>query len=235
MSLQSSDQTSQLPSAVDTVPVGEAGFPGKGEYRGQYVTLTPLNPQDDAAELFSCSHGTPEKEKIWTYMRIGPFAAIESMGAWLETVAGSDDPLFFTVSVRPSGRRIGMVSFMSIVPEMRRLELGHIWYAPEYQRTQVNTEAVYLMLRETFDRLRYRRVEWKCDALNERSRSAAVRLGFTFEGVFRQHMIVKGKNRDTAWYSLLDREWAAVRRNMEEWLYENPDGSVSLRRLRGLR
>jgi RimJ/RimL family protein N-acetyltransferase len=98
---------------------------------------------------------------------------------------------------------------------MRVLELGHIWYVPEAQRTGVNTEAVYLMLSESFDRLGYRRVEWKCDSLNERSRRAAIRLGFTFEGIFRQHMIVKGKNRDTAWFSLLDHEWPDAKKRLE--------------------
>ena len=122
-----------------------------------------------------------------------------------------------------------MVSFLNLAPDMRRLELGHIWYGPEAQKTKVNTEAVYLMLSEAFDRLRYRRVEWKCDSLNERSRSAADRLGFKFEGIFRCHLIVKGRNRDTAWYSLLDSEWSSVKKNLETWLYDSE--SVSLRNL----
>ena len=121
-----------------------------------------------------------------------------------------------------------MVSFLNIVSDMRRLELGHIWYSPDYQRSNVNTEAIYLMLCEAFDRLKYRRVEWKCDSLNERSRSAALRLGFKFEGIFRQHMIIKGRNRDTAWFSMLDSEWTAVKKNMEVWLYHNSDQRLSL-------
>ena len=111
-----------------------------------------------------------------------------------------------------------MAAFMNVVPEHRRLEIGHIWYAPSAQRTEANTEAAYLMIREAFDELGNRRVEWKCDALNERSRAAALRLGFTFEGVFRKHMIVRGRNRDSAWFSLLDTEWPAAQDALERWL-----------------
>ena len=133
-------------------------------------------------------------------MSYGPFDSVQSMRRWLEVGAKSKDPLFFTVHHPESRRRVGMVSFLNIVSDMRRLELGHIWYSLGAQRSNVNTECVYLMLCEAFDRLKYRRVEWKCDSLNKRSRLAASRLGFQFEGIFRQHMIVKGRNRDTAWY-----------------------------------
>lgn len=121
-----------------------------------------------------------------------------------------------------------MVSFLNIDAEMRRLELGHIWYTLDAQGTQANTEAVYLMLCEAFDRLHYRRVEWKCDALNARSRAAALRLGFSFEGIFWQHMVVKGRNRDTAWFAMLDGEWPAIKQNLETWLYRNPNWKLSL-------
>ena len=124
-----------------------------------------------------------------------------------------------------------MASFLNIASDMQRLELGHIWYSPESQRSNVNTEAVYLMLCEAFDRLKYRRVEWKCDSLNGRSRRAAIRLGFRFEGIFRLHMIIKGRNRDTAWYALLDSNWPAVKKNLRTWLYHNPDGLLSLTEL----
>ena len=114
----------------------------------------------------------------------------------------------------------GMAAFMNIAPAQRRLELGHIWYVPSAQRTAVNTETVYLMLCESFDSLGYRRVEWKCDALNARSRRAATRLGFSFEGLFRQHAIVKGRNRDTAWFAMLDTDWPRIRENFEAVLYD---------------
>ncbi len=209
-------------------PVVDIDLPQKTEYAGKFITLSPINPKADVAELYECSHGSRTQEQIWTYMSYGPFDNKHSMRTWLEEGSGSDDPLFFTVHHLESKQRVGMASFLNIVSDMRRLELGHIWYSPSSQRSNVNTEAMYLMLCEAFDRLKYRRVEWKCDSLNERSRSAALRLGFKFEGIFRQHIIVKGRNRDTAWYSMLDSEWAAIKKNMEMWLYQNPDRKLSL-------
>ena len=148
------------------------------------------------------------------------------MRTWLDLLPASEDPLFLTVIERSTGDPVGIVTFMSVDPAMRHLELGNIWYSPRAQRTRANTESVYLMLRESFEELGHRRVEWKCDALNARSRAAAERLGFTFEGIFRQHMIIKGRNRDTAWYSMLDHEWPAVRANLERWLDEDPPPSL---------
>ena len=203
-------------------------LPQRTDYEGKFITLSPVNPQTDVPELYNCSHGSETKEQIWTYMSYGPFDNTRSMQKWLEEKAKSEDPRFFTVHHLESKQRVGMVSFLNIVSDMRRLELGHLWYSPDSQRSNVNTEAIYLMLCEAFDRLKYRRVEWKCDALNERSRAAALRLGFKFEGIFRQHMITKGRNRDTAWYAMLDSEWIAIKKNMEMWLYQNPDRKLSL-------
>ena len=222
-----------LPVGNPVEPVSHVETPARARYEGQFVTLAPIDPASDLADLYACAHGSPACEHLWTYMGYGPFGDAADMGEWLRKIAPSSDPLFFAALDRPSGRRVGMVSFLNIVPDARRLELGHIWYAPQAQRTKVNTEAVYLMLCESFDRLGYRRVEWKCDALNARSRAAALRLGFRSEGIFRQHLIVKGRNRDTAWFSLLDREWPAVRKNLETWLYHNPDGKISLTQLHG--
>ena len=223
-----------------SLPVGNivqstvhVGVPQRTNYEGKFITLSPVNPQTDVVELYKCSHGSDTKERIWTYMSYGPFDSTHSMQVWLEEGAGSQDPLFFTVHHLESKQRVGMVSFLNIVAEMRRLELGHLWYSPDSQRSNVNTEAIYLMLCEAFDRLEYRRVEWKCDSLNERSRAAALRLGFKFEGIFRQHIIVKGRNRDTAWYSMLDSEWSDIKKNMKMWLYENPDQQLSLTSLNG--
>jgi len=151
------------------------------------------------------------------------------MRDWLGTLEPMADPIFFTVTHLGDGAKVGMVSIMSIVPEMGRAELGHIWYVPEVQRTKVNTETVFLLLNYLFVELHYRRVEWKCDARNERSRNAALRLGFSFEGIFRQHMVVKGLNRDTAWFALLDHEWPRTKANLSHWLYE--DDRLSLRSL----
>ena len=183
---------------------------------GTCVTLRPVDPARDVDGLYAGSHGRAVVEGLWTYMAYGPFEGRDAMRAWLETCARSADPLFLTVHA--DGHPAGMASFMNVVPGMRRLELGHIWYVPGAQRTRVNTETVYLMLRESFDALGCRRVEWKCDALNARSRAAARRLGFRFEGIFRSHMIVKGRSRDTAWYAMTDEDWPAIRANLERWL-----------------
>ena len=220
------------------LPVGEpveqpdpSPVPEKTALDGRFVTLIPLDPDADAQELFDCSHGDEDTESLWTYMGYGPFRDRDAMQAWLRDNAELDDPLFLTVHQKSPQRRVGMVSIMSIIPEMGRLEVGHIWYTPQVQRTSVNTESVYLMLSEAFERLPYRRVEWKCDALNERSRAAARRLGFAFEGIFRQHLVVKGRNRDTAWFSILDGEWPTIRKNMETWLYGGDNSNASLRQL----
>lgn len=171
---------------------------------------------------------------MWTYMPYGPFSDADAMREWLAGCAASDDPLFLTIEHRSAGP-VGMAAFMNADLAHRRIELGHIWYAPSAQRTEANTEATYLMLREAFDRLGYRRAEWKCDALNERSRSAALRLGFTFEGEFRRHMIVRGRNRDTAWFAMIDEEWPAARDAFERWLASNPAERPALASLRATR
>ncbi|RKU15298.1 GNAT family N-acetyltransferase [Candidatus Poribacteria bacterium] len=200
-------------SSLQVGNIIHVGVPQITDYTGKFITLSPVNPQTDVVELYECSHGSEMKEQLWTYMSYGPFKNKYNMQKWLEDCAESDDPIFFAVHHLKSKQRVGMVSFLNIVSDMRRLELGHIWYSPDYQRSNVNTEAIYLMLCEAFDRLKYRRVEWKCDSLNERSRAAALRLGFKFEGIFRQHMIIKGRNRNTAWYSMLDSEWTVVKKN----------------------
>ena len=217
-----------LPVGDIVKPIASVDLPQRTDSAGKFIALSPVNPHADVVELYECSHGSDIKEQIWTYMSYGPFDSKRSMQMWLEVGAESEDPLFFTVHHLESKQRVGMVSFLNIVSDMRRLELGHLWYSPDSQRSNVNTEAIYLMLCEAFDRLKYRRVEWKCDSLNEKSRSAALRLGFKFEGTFRQHRIIKGRNRDTVWYSMLDSEWTAIKKNMGLWLYQNPEQQLSL-------
>jgi len=217
-----------LPIGPDVTDPSPTVPPGSGSLEGETVCLRPVVPVDDLEALYTASHGDSATEALWTYMPYGPFAARDAMGRWLEECARAADPAFRVVVDRASGTPVGMVSYLNIVPAHRRLELGHIWYSPRVQRTRTNTEAMYLMLREGLDRLGYRRIEWKCDALNARSRAAALRLGFAFEGVFRQHMIVKGRNRDTAWFALVDRDWPTVRANMERWLYgDGPQTSLA--------
>ena len=221
----------------DELPVGEpvdgepARPPGRRVLEGRYVRVRPLEPANDAEPLWDASHdGSAEADRLWTYM-YEPFADRAAMRTWLDACADSSDPLFMTIE---SGEAdpVGMAAFMNIVPEHRRLEIGHIWYAPSAQRTEANTEAAYLMMREAFDELGNRRVEWKCDALNARSREAAIRLGFTFEGVFRAHMIVRGRSRDSAWFSLIDTEWPAARDALERWLASDREGRSPLASLR---
>jgi RimJ/RimL family protein N-acetyltransferase len=221
----------------EELPVGEpvGGGPARPPERrpleGRFVSLRPLVPAMDGGPLWSASHdGSDEASRLWTYM-YEPFADATEMLAWLEECARSDDPLFLAVHEHRAGP-VGMAAFMNIETDHRRLEIGHIWYAPSAQRTEANTDAAYLMMREAFDELGYRRVEWKCDALNERSRAAALRLGFTFEGVFRKHMIVRGRSRDSAYFSLVDDDWPAAKGALERWLAADPEGRPSLAALR---
>lgn len=217
-------RTGSEPCVGEPVPDrGPAGLPTRDPLAGHHTALRTLEPENDVADLFARSHGDTTTEALWTWMPYGPFTDTDAMGAWLAECAASADPLFRVV-LDGDGRPAGMASWLNIVPAHRRLELGHIWYTPAVQRTALNTETIYLMLCESLDRLGYRRVEWKCDALNARSRKAALRLGFRFEGIFRQHMIIKGRNRDTAWFALVDQDWPAVKANMERWLYGDEPG-----------
>jgi RimJ/RimL family protein N-acetyltransferase len=155
---------------------------------------------------------------LWTYFAGGPFANERSFAEWLDQRASLADPLSYAVVDLASGRASGHVALLEIRPAARVIEMGSIVYGPTLQRTTAATEAQYLMARYAFETLGYRRYEWKCDALNTNSRQAALRLGFTFEGIFRQHRIVKGRNRDTAWYAMLDGEWPTCKKALERWL-----------------
>ena len=220
---------SRLPVG-DAVDAGPALLPPAAVIEGRFVRLEPLDPEAHAGSLYERSHASPDDAEIWTYMTYGPFDGLEEMGAWLTASAASSDPSFFAVVESATGEPAGVVSVMNIDATMRRLELGHIWYVRSAQRGRANTEAAFLLLRAAFEAWGYRRAEWKCDALNARSRAAAQRLGFTFEGVFRSHMIVKGRNRDTAWFSMLEDEWPSRRDVMRRWLDAEP-GTMSLREL----
>ncbi|CAB1062614.1 Acetyltransferase, GNAT family [Olavius sp. associated proteobacterium Delta 1] len=215
----------------ELVEISEPTQPaGRKRYEGRYVNLRPVDPQKDVADLYRNSHGSQAKNRIWTYMAYGPFSDELAMQAWLSDCKASSDPLFLTVTSKELSQCVGVVSFLNILSQMRCLELGNIWYSPIVHHTKINTETIYLMLSAAFDRLKYRRVEWKCDALNARSRTAALRLGFSFEGIFRQHYIIKGRNRDTAWFAMLDRDWPAVKSNMNRWLYSD-ENNISLAEL----
>ena len=176
-----------------------------------------LDPAAHAAALYEGTHGEDEEE-IWRYMWDGPFRNRDEFDASLQQKAVSQDPLFHAIVDRSTGQAVGHAAYLRITPAHRVIEVGSIVYTRRFQRTTGATEAMYLMARHAFEDLGYRRYEWKCDARNEPSRRAALRLGFQFEGIFRQHMIVKGKNRDTAWFAMLDSEWPARKADFERWL-----------------
>lgn len=204
-------------------PVGEmvnaspARRPVRTVLAGRFVDLVPLDAEVHGDALWAETRGS-DKDSVWAYLFDGPFGDRESFDAHLKKKAASEDPLFFAVVDKRTGLATGHVSLMRMEPAHRVIEVGNILYAPVMQRTAGATEAMYLIARHVFEDLGYRRHEWKCNALNEPSRRAAVRLGFQFEGVFRQHLIVKNRNRDTAWYSMLDGEWPACKAAFERWL-----------------
>ena len=201
---------------VEPLPSGRA--PGRAPLQGGYVRLEPVDVPAHAPSLYALSHARPEDAALWTYLAYGPFPDRAAFAAWLAERVRSDDPLFFAIIEQVSGKASGMASYLNIVPDMGCIEIGHIWFAPPLQKTRGATEAIFLMMRHVFDDLGYRRLEWKCNALNEASMRAARRFGFTYEGTFRQHMVVKGRNRDTAWFAMLDQEWPRTRAAFERWL-----------------
>jgi RimJ/RimL family protein N-acetyltransferase len=200
--------------AVDPAP---ALRPGCTTMAGRTVMLRPLDPAVDGAPLWESTHG-PGREHLWLYLFEGPFPDRAAFDAHLEDKAATADPLCFAIVDGLSGRAAGYACYMRIEPAHRTLEVGSILYSPSLQRTPGATEAMYLMARHAFEDLGYRRYEWKCNALNAPSRRAALRLGFRFEGLFRQHLIIKGRNRDTAWFSMLDAEWPRCKAAFERWL-----------------
>jgi RimJ/RimL family protein N-acetyltransferase len=195
---------------------------------GRFIRLERLDPARHGDELFAALEGPGADPKLWDYLPYGPFPERSTFDAWLNNHAAASDPYFFSVVDRTSGQVQGILSLMSIVPAQGRIEIGHVTFGAPMQRSPRSTEAVYLLAKYSFD-LGYRRLEWKCNNGNARSKYAAERLGFSFEGVFRQHMVVKGQNRDTAWYSILDGEWPAIAAGFERWLSDEnqtPDGQV---------
>jgi RimJ/RimL family protein N-acetyltransferase len=218
-------------SGPDSLPIGAPvdATPGRRPERitlsGRAISLVPLNADAHADALFEGANGG-DKDRVWTYLFDGPYADRAAFHANIASKAMSEDPLFFAIIDNANGKVVGYQTFLRIEPKHRVIEVGNIMYTPAMQRTIGATEAQYLFARHVFDDLGYRRYEWKCNNLNAPSKRAALRLGFTFEGVFRQHMIVKDRNRDTAWFSMLDGEWPARRAAFEQWLGpENFDSS----------
>ena len=186
--------------------------------RGSHVLVRPIDARADAAPLYAASHPPEGDVAIWAYLPDGPYESADDFRRMLAWAEASDDPLFFTLALPPDARPAGLASYLRITPEHGVIEVGHIWFGALLQRTTVATEALYLLARHAFDDLGYRRLEWKTNALNAASRRAAERFGFTFEGVFRKHQVVRGRNRDTAWYAMTDDEWPAIRDGFDAWL-----------------
>jgi RimJ/RimL family protein N-acetyltransferase len=184
---------------------------------GRWCRLEPLDAKTHAAALHA-AYAADADGRNWTYLPYGPFESAEAYASVVASVQGGEDPVFHAIVEQASGRPVGVAAYLRIDPPMGVIEVGHLSYAPALQRHTAATEAMYLMMRRVFDELGYRRYEWKCDSLNAPSRRAAERLGFRFEGLFRQAVVVKGRNRDTAWYSILDSEWPALRSAFERWL-----------------
>jgi RimJ/RimL family protein N-acetyltransferase len=196
---------------VDTTP---AQRPGPVVLKGRYGRLEKLRP-DHAADLWEAFGG---HDRVWTYISTdGPFATEAEFAPFIAKRAAASDPYAYAI-IDLEDRAVGYVTLLRIEPEMRVIEVGHVLYSPALQRTPLGTETQYLLARYVFETLGYRRHEWKCNALNAASRRAALRYGFVYEGTFRQHIIAKGRNRDNAWFSMLDSEWPERKRNFERWL-----------------
>ncbi|MDD7909850.1 GNAT family protein [Pseudovibrio exalbescens] len=193
--------------------------PEASTLEGPRVTLNRLDPALHGDDLLAalCAKGS---EANWTYLAIGPFDGREAFDRWLAAATRDQNALFYAILDRRSGAAVGVASYLRIDPAHGSIEVGNLHFSSQLQRTALATEAMYLMMRHVFEDLKYRRYEWKCHALNEKSRAAAERLGFTFEGIFRQDRVVKGCNRDTAWFSILDGEWPHIKAGLEIWLRE---------------
>jgi RimJ/RimL family protein N-acetyltransferase len=212
-----------LPVAEE-LPLGEeldfspSRRPGRISLRGANVLVRPVNSATDAPSLYAISHEPDGDPTIWTYLPDGPYESQAHMTRALQWAESSEDPLYFALVPFPAVGALGLASYLRITPEFGAIEIGHIWFGPSLRRTRAASEVIYLLARHAFDELGYRRLEWKCNALNEASRRAAGRFGFSFEGIFRKHQVVKGRNRDTSWYAITDEQWPALRGAYEIWL-----------------
>ena len=205
--------------------------PRRRSLQGSHVLVRPLDARADAEALYAVSHRPHGDPSIWTYLADGPYGSYAAFREMLARAEVSEDPLFFAVVPRADDRPGGLAAYLRMAPEFGVVELGNIWFGVTLQRTTAASEAIYLLAAYVLDELGYRRLEWKCNALNAASRRAAERFGFTFEGVFRKHQVVKGRNRDTAWYAITDDDWPSIRRGFQAWLSaENFDGAGRQRR-----
>ncbi|WP_394792480.1 GNAT family N-acetyltransferase [Rhodoferax sp.] len=192
-------------------------LPPRQTLQGHYCRLEPLDPQHHADDLYAAYSQAPD-DRDWTYLPVGPFSSAASYREHAERAAASSDFLHFAVIDLKTERAVGTLALMRMDPANGVIEVGFVVFSPLLQRTPISTEAQFLLMQLVFDSLGYRRFEWKCDSLNAPSLRAAKRLGFQFEGIFRQATVYKGRNRDTAWFSILDSEWPALRAGFTQWL-----------------
>ncbi|MGE5271017.1 MAG: GNAT family N-acetyltransferase [Thiohalocapsa sp.] len=192
-------------------------LPPRTPMPGRSCTVRPLDPARDPPPLFA-AFAEDQDGRMWTYLPREGYRTLEELQRWADSACLTDDPLVHTIVDHASGEAVGTANYMRIEPAHGVIEVGSITYSPRLQRRTAATEAMYLMMRRVFDELGYRRYEWKCNSLNAPSRAAATRLGFRYEGLFRQAQVVKGQNRDTAWFSIVDSEWPALRAAFEAWL-----------------
>jgi RimJ/RimL family protein N-acetyltransferase len=192
--------------------------PGDAPMMEQFCRVERLNHERHGADLFDAfSHD--QTGRLWTYMPVGPFVDDRAgFDAWMAEAALSPDPLFHAIIDAQTGQAVGVASYLRITPQAGTIEVGFIAFSPLLQRTPLATEAMFLMMKRVFTELGYRRYEWKCDALNAPSKRAAERLGFSYDGTFEQSLVYKDRNRDTAWYSILDRDWPRIEAAFEAWL-----------------
>jgi RimJ/RimL family protein N-acetyltransferase len=215
-------------SGAKVVHLPSALVPARTALIGRYVTLEPLDAARHASDLFEASHGSETALRIWDYLPWGPWKSEAEFANALRQQTAGQDRVYYAIRLAAGEKACGQICFLDIQPEQGVIEIGAIWFGLTLRRTRSATESIYLMLRYAMDDLGYRRMQWRCNALNAASRAAARRLGFRFEGIFYNHMIFKGRNRDTAWYSILGDEWPQVREIMERWLAPgnfNQDGT----------
>ncbi|WP_345815726.1 GNAT family protein [Paraburkholderia sp. PREW-6R] len=191
--------------------------PGRESMTGRYCRIEPVDVQRHAADLFE-AYSAAADARDWTYLAVGPFNSLDAYREHLARMAASADPMHHAVIDLSTGKAVGTLALMRIDRANGVIEVGHVTYSPHLKRTRVATEAMFLLMQRVFDELGYRRFEWKCDSLNGPSRAAAQRYGFTFEGVFRQAIVYHDRNRDTAWYSIIDSEWPVLRASYTRWL-----------------
>ena len=195
----------------------KAKIPSKLNLKGKYVVLEPININNHSKNLY-INFLKDKKNVIWNYLPYGPFKSYESFKEWLKSFCLSKDPFFYAIYAKRYKQYCGMASYLRITPEHGSIEVGHINYSPILQNTAEGTETMYLMMKNAFEVLGNRRYEWKCNNLNNGSKKAALRLGFKFEGVFRQMFVSKGRNRDSAWFSIIDKEWKKLKKAYQRFL-----------------